>query len=572
MVRLFPTLFAITSLAIVPSALALWPNPTSLSTGSTYLKLSSSFSISFTSGAAPSDLSAAIARTEGQLKNDQLQRLVVGRGAVDAAHLGSAKSLNSLTLSITPGVLVKGAQPLSIMQNTILEASQRNESYSLNVPADGSPATLVANNALGLFRGLTTFTQLFYVSGSTIYTYAAPVAIKDQPAFPIRGILLDTSRNFYPVADIYRTLDAMSWSKLNVFHWHVVDSQSFPLEVAAFPELAKAGAYDASSVYSVADVQAIVQYAGQRGIDVMMEIDTPGHTAAIADSHPDYIACNNAVPWTSYANGTYNKSIDQPPAGQLRLANKNVITFVTDLFISVIQNLPSKYFSTGGDEINDNCYTTDAETQAELTANKQTFEEALSSFTQNTHKALTQAGKIPVVWEEMVLSHNVTLVNGTVVLVWISSADAALVVEKGFQIVHVPSNYFYLDCGGGGWVGDNTAGNSWCDPYKTWQMIYSFDPYDSITAAQQPLVLGGETALWSEQSDTDSLDDKLWPRSAAAAEVFWTGANGPDGHPRNSTEALARLHDLRYRYVQRGVKAIALQPEWCALRPNACDL
>ncbi|KAG9008520.1 N-acetyl-glucosamine-6-phosphate deacetylase [Tulasnella sp. JGI-2019a] len=563
MVRFFPALFT-TSLAIIPSTLALWPNPASLTTGSSYLTLSNSFSISFTSGTAPSDLSAAITRTEGQLKNDKLQRLVVGRGAVDAAHLGSAKSLSSLTLSITPGAAAKGAQLPSIMQNAILEASQRNEAYTLNVPADGSPATLEANNALGLFRGLTTFTQLFYVSGSTIYTYNAPIAIKDKAAFPHRGVLLDTARNFYPVSDIYRTLDAMSWTKLNVFHWHIVDSQSFPLEVAAFPELAKAGAYDSSSIYSIADVKAIVQYAGERGIDVVMEIDTPGHTAAIADSHPDFIACNNAMPWTSYAN--------EPPAGQLRLASKDVINFTAELFTSVVQNLPSKYFSSGGDEINANCYTSDAQTQAELTANQQTFEQALSTFTQETHAALTHAGKIPVVWEEMILDHNVTLVNGTIALVWISSANAALVAQKGYAIVHVPSDYFYLDCGGGGWVGLTEVSLYRCDPYKTWQKIYSFDPYANLTTTEQALVAGGQTALWSEQSDTDSLDEKLWPRSAAAAEVFWTGANGPDGHPRNSTEALARLHDLRYRYVQRGVKAIALQPEWCALRPNACDL
>ncbi|KAG8961610.1 N-acetyl-glucosamine-6-phosphate deacetylase [Tulasnella sp. 419] len=360
---------------------------------------------------------------------------------------------------------------------------------------------------LGLFRGLTTFSQLFYTAGPTVYTYNAPIAIKDKAAFPHRGLLLDTARNYYPKADVLRTIDAMSWTKLNVLHWHIVDSQSFPLEVARYPELAKTGAYDPSSIYKISDIKEIVKYAGERGVDILLEIDTPGHTAVVSKSHPEFIACNEKVPWTKYAN--------EPPAGQLRLASKDVITFTSQLFASVLENLPGKYFSTGGDEINANCYTEDPETQAQLKANGQTLDQALDVFTKETHAVVTKAGKSPVVWEEMVLNHNVTLSPDTVVMVWVSSGNAAAVAKKGFKLVQTPSDYFYLDCGGGGWVGANPNGNSWCDPYKT------------------------------EQSDPNTLDEKLWPRAAAAAEVFWTGANGPDGKPRNGTEAFQRIHDLR---------------------------
>ncbi|KAG9122433.1 N-acetyl-glucosamine-6-phosphate deacetylase, partial [Ceratobasidium sp. 392] len=123
------------------------------------------------------------------------------------------------------------------------------------------------------------------------------------------------------------------------------------------------------------------------------------------------------------------------------------------------------------------------------------------------------------------------------------------------------------DCGGGGWVGTFPSGNSWCDPFKTWQKIYSFDPLNGTTTGDQAsLILGGQSLLWTEQSDPSNLDSQLWPRAASTAEVFWTGAN------RNVTEALPRLHDVRYRMVQRGVRAIALQPEWCAIRPYLCDL
>lgn len=124
-----------------------------------------------------------------------------------------------------------------------------------------------------------------------------------------------------------------------------------------------------------------------------------------------------------------------------------------------------------------------------------------------------------------------------------------------------------LDCGGGGWVGDFQSGNSWCDPFKTWQRAYTFDPTANLTASEAKLVLGGQHLLWSEQSGPENLDPIVWPRAAASAELFWTGPA-----KTNVTSALPRLHALDYRLRQRGTAGISLQPEWCALRPDACDL
>ncbi len=165
----------------------------------------------------------------------------------------------------------------------------------------------------------------------------------------------------------------------------------------------------------------------------------------------------------------------EPPAGQLRITSSATVNFTTSLVSAISSMFTSKYFSTGGDEINANCYTDDAVTQADLSASGQTFTQALSSFTESTHKALRAAGKTPVVWEEMVLDYNVTsLGNDTVVMVWISSDHVAAVAEKGYKLVHAASDYFYLDCGGGGWLGGSVSGNSWCDPFKTWQKVSSF--------------------------------------------------------------------------------------------------
>jgi len=339
----------------------------------------------------------------------------------------------------------------------------------------------------------------------------------------------------------------------------MVDIQSFPLEVPEFPLISANGAYGPTFVYSTADVQNIISYAAARGIDVLPEVDTPGHTAIISDSYPEHVACPQATPWATYAN--------EPPAGQLRFASADTTNFTASLLSSISSRFPGKYFSTGGDEINTECYAVDEPTQQALNATNQTVEQALNTFTEVTHGVLQAAGKTTVVWEEMVLDFTLpALSNDTIVMVWISSEDAAAVASLGFRIVQAPSNYFYLDCGGGGWVGDFPAGNSWCDPFKTWSNAYSFDPLANLTAEQATLVLGGEQLLWTEQSHASNLDPIVWPRAAASAEIFWSGAGG------NVDTALPRLHDVAFRMAQRGVGAIPLQPMWCALRPFVCDL
>ncbi|THH02698.1 hypothetical protein EW026_g230 [Hermanssonia centrifuga] len=551
-----PTLILFATLLTVCSpADALWPQPRNLQTGSTALRLSGGFDITISGSVhnAPSDLHAAVLSTQNFVKTDKLGRLVVGRGSVDAQAVSKAKSLSKLTLSLS-----QGATAHSITSEAQKAIEDRDEAYTLTVPSDGSGATLTASSTLGLYRGLTTFSQLVYYNDGTTYILNAPIHIQDSPAYPYRGFMLDTSRNFFPVSDIKRTLDAMSWVKINQFHWHVVDSQSFPLQVPGFTDLASKAAYDSSSVYSPSDVADIVSYAGARGIDVMVEIDTPGHTSAISKAHPEHIACAEATPWATFAN--------EPPAGQLRLASSETTKYTAGLLAAVAKMFPSTLFSTGGDELNTNCYAADANTQEDLVSTGQTLEQALNVFTQTTHKAIIAEGKTPVVWEEMVLVHNVTLESDTLVLVWISSDDVKAVAEKGFKLIHAASDYFYLDCGGGGWVGANPDGNSWCDPFKTWQKSYSFDPTANLTAAEAKLVMGGQHLLWTEQSGPQNLDPIVWPRAASSAELFWSGPGG------NVSEALPRLHDVAYRMRQRGVQAISLQPEWCALRPGVCDL
>lgn len=166
----------------------------------------------------------------------------------------------------------------------------------------------------------------------------------------------------------------------------------------------------------------------------MLEIDTPGHTAVIHNAYPDYIACFESSPWVNYANGQNNSSYlvlllnyfphtTEPPSGQLRLTEPEVIDFTKKLFTAAIKHTPGQYFSTGGDEINERCYKEDPVVQASLTSSGKTFQQALATFTNETHKTLVSGGKTPVVWEEMALNHGNLQLSPDTVVVYVTIFD-----------------------------------------------------------------------------------------------------------------------------------------------------
>ena len=216
---LFVTLFSNTAVE------ALWPQPRYIMTGSKALRLHEGFTITVTSNPCP-DLSAAIQWTTDYLRTDRLGRLVVGRGSADASVIKDAAQLRTMTVTL-------GLGAKTIAEGATAPLERRDESYALLVPADGSPAILTANSALGVYRGLTTFSQLWYTHQQDIYALDLPITIEDSPVYvrsflfiffcstpvdcalqPYRGLMLDTARNFFPIDVIKRQLDAMSWVKV----------------------------------------------------------------------------------------------------------------------------------------------------------------------------------------------------------------------------------------------------------------------------------------------------------------------------------------------------------------------
>lgn len=420
------------------------PIPVKYTTGSKAACLADSFSIQFDSD-VPADLSAASDRVLERIKKSQHTYLTTTSGTEFFPSLKCESEVTELRLSLSSD------HSLSIFDLAIKPVEERKglEDYTLTIPTSGA-ATATASTALGLFRAITTFENLVFKidfslpsspgvaeGGDTAYLPFTPYHIDDAPAFHWRSILLDTSRHFFAKQSLFKLLDTMSAVKLNVFHWHITDSQSWPLALNELPELAAKGAYTPRKTYSEQDVAEIIQFAGERGIDVVMEIDTPGHTTVIGNSHPDMIACNTHKPWTGWAN--------EPPAGQLRFADPAVTAFTSRIFSAAIKLTKSAYFGTGGDELNEQCMDADQPTQRVLKANGWTLNDALKNFTAETHGTLLSAKRTPMVWQEMVLAHgDLELDKNTIVDVWISSADVGAVLDKGFRLVHASSDYFYL--------------------------------------------------------------------------------------------------------------------------------
>jgi hexosaminidase len=319
------------------------------------------------------------------------------------------------------------------------------EAYNLTIPSSGDAVYIDAEASLGVMHALTTLQQLFYCAQSKKAQGAVwgkgPVKIVDEPQFKHRGLNLDVARQWYPKETIMKTIDGLALNKMNRLHLHATDSQSWPLEIPSLPELAKKGAYAPELTYSPEDLQEILDFAEARGIQVIIEIDMPGHTTSIADAYPDLIVGRNMQPnWDKYAA--------QPPSGSLKLNNKKVETFLSKLFRDLLPRLNkhTKYFHTGGDEVNANVYELDPGVGS---SDKTKIQPHLQKFSTHVQNEVAKQHMSPVVWEEMLLDWNLTLPEKTIVQIWQTDEAAKEATEKGFRIIQGNYNYWYLDCGQG---------------------------------------------------------------------------------------------------------------------------
>ncbi|RKP13430.1 glycoside hydrolase superfamily [Piptocephalis cylindrospora] len=448
-----------------------------------------------------------------------------------------------------------------------------DEGYHLDIPnvSGGSGHALIqAQGVYGAIRAMETLSMLGVQgpdAADPVILPHTPYRIIDRPRYPHRGLMLDTSRSYFPVSDLLRTLDAMAWSKLNVFHWHIIDSQSFPLASEVLPQLAQNGAYSPESIYTRKDVERVVAYARLRGIRVIPEFDAPGHTYIWSASFPDLITCPNVQPnWPDVSA--------EPPSGQLNLIKKESLELMQKLLSEQAQWFPDTYLHIGADEVNTKCYEQDTSIAAYLHRTGMTVVDLIHRWITQYQTIVGNLGKKVVAWEESVLEYGLTPPpKDTLIQVWKGAKNVGSVIEKGLRVLTSPSDYWYLDCGRGEWLAGPGGGTSWCDPFKDWMRIYSYDPLANLTnPSTHPQVMGGEVAMWSEMTDPVNLDTVVWPRASAAAEILWSGKTDLTGKVRSTAQALPRILALRRRMVRRGIRADMVQMEWCERNPGQCAL
>jgi hexosaminidase len=336
-----------------------------------------------------------------------------------------------------------------------------DESYTLDVTPAG--AQLQAPTATGALRGFETFAQMI-VTGPDGFE-APAIHIEDHPRYPWRGLMLDVSRHWMPVEVILRNLDAMAAVKLNVLHWHLSDDQGFRVESKLFPALQQMGSD--GNFYAQDQIRQVVAYARDRGIRVVPEFDTPGHTTAWFVGMPQIAA----------APGPYqierNFGIFMPV---MNAANDATYTFL-DAFVGEMAALfPDPYWHIGGDEVEDPA-----------------AQKLQPQFNLKLQAILKAHGKSLVGWDEVLAPG---LAADSVVQSWRGPDALANIGKQGFH--GILSYGYYLN---------------YLLPAST---HYAVDPGDG------PGVLGGEACMWAEYVDGVTLDSRIWPRMAVVAERFWS--------------------------------------------------
>jgi hexosaminidase len=539
------------------TALSVWPAPASLKNGTQSATISAD-AFQFIATNPNEDLDAAFERYQAIIFNHN--------GGSSRSRWAARKKLQHLEQKVE---LVRGMGPaaapafftVSSLLVTVSNFSVPlqlgiDESYTLYIPVPSgggsqAQATLTANTLWGALKGLETFAQLVRFDFDLL-TYRVdwlPIVIEDAPQFEYRGLLIDTSRHYQPIPFLIQALDAMAAAKLNVLHLHLVDSQSWPVESKAFPNLWRAS-WTPAERYTLEDLATVVEEARLRGIMVLPEFDTPGHSQAVCVGYPD--ACPSSTCWTPLN-----------PLGNISLS------IVQGVFQEWTQVFPNNYFHAGGDEVNETCWQNSPAIMQWASQQGYTNPDQIYSyFVQKVDDILTSLGKYAIRWEEVwnhfgtcelspctlvssttplgsQFSHFSTLflfaalAKETIIHIWLDHATLLNVTSNGYRAILSDDPTLYLD-----------------HLTTTWQQMYDDDPLQGIQkgSTQANFVMGNEACMWGETMDGSDMMQTIWPRAGAAAERGWSQSATTSSDP----DVFRRLSNFRCTLLNRGVAAAPL--------------
>jgi hexosaminidase len=363
-----------------------------------------------------------------------------------------------------------------------------DESYKLDVTP--TQAVLRAPTDLGVLHGYATLLQLFRAD-STGWSLPA-VSIEDRPRFPWRGLMIDVARHWQPAEVIKRNLDGMALVKLNVLHLHLTEDQGFRIESKTFPRLHELGSD--GHYFTQEQMREIIAYAATRGIRVVPEFDIPGHATSWAVGFPELASAPG--PYAIERKwGVFDPVLDP--------TNPKVYEVLEGFLGEMAALFPDACLHIGGDENNGVQWSANPKIQTFIREHMLKDNPGLHAyFNTRVHSILAKHGKKLVGWDEIL---HPDLPGDSVIHSWRGPEGIAEATKRGFATIL--SNGYYIDL---------------C--YPGWEH-YLNDPVPAgtpLTPEQQRLVLGGEATMWSEWVTPETIDSRIWPRTAAIAERLWS--------------------------------------------------
>lgn len=427
----------------------------------------------------------------------------------------------------TPGGAVTSVS-ITVADPSAPLALDMDESYTLSIPADGSPIVITANTTYGAYMALQTLSQAirFDFDAQQYSVVGVPINIRDAPKFTWRGILVDTDRHWLSLKALYAIIDSLTYAKMTVMHWHIVDWQSWPLQSTAYPAL-WSYAWSPRERYTFGDVAAVVEYARQRGVRVVPEFDTPGHATSMCHGYPDLCPLNCGA-------GGNNPLTPVPDAN----GNNVTLTAIQAVLAEIAAITPDEFFHLGGDEVDETCWQNDPAVQAWM--QKQGYgnntDMVYEYFVSAVDSMAISLNKSPIRWEEVWKHFGTDLDKRTVIHAWLSSDALINATNLGYRAIWSVDGLYYLD-----------------NLQETWTGFYDVDILAGVTNMSAiPLILGGETEMWGETADGSDVLQTIYPRAAAAAERLWSydvTTNSSDPY------VLPRLQAFRCLLLERGIPA-----------------
>ena len=416
-------------------------------------------------------------------------------------------------------------------------ASNEEQPEGYNLKVTSSQVVITGASEAGVFYGIQTLRKSIADAQDATVTLPT-VEINDAPRFAYRGTMLDVSRHIFTVDSLKRYIDMLALHNINRFHWHLSEDQGWRIEIKSRPLLTEKGSMRKETVigrnsgkydgipyggfYTQEEAKEIVQYAAERYITVIPEIDMPGHMMGALHAYPE-LGCTGG-PYEVWTMWGVSDEV-------LCAGNDATLQFIEDVLSEIIEIFPSEYIHVGGDECPKTRWKECPKCQARIKAlgikgdQKHSAEEYLQSFViSHAEKFLNSKGRQIIGWDEILEGG---LAPNSTVMSWRGEGGGIEAARQKHDVIMTPNTYLYFD-----YYQTKDVDN---EPlaiggYLPLERVYSYEPYPkSLTAEEHKYIIGVQANLWTEYVPTYShVEDMLLPRMSALSEVQWSGAEKKD--------------------------------------------